>query len=135
VPVAARPFRTVEVDASGAEDPTKAVLDAVSRVDVKGAVIRIQVTLRTDQAAALHDREILRALEPTAQVSLGRRYLEDERARLDGVSPEALTPLQLVETYFRIRGEAPERTKALLARAEDLMEEAAEEADRAEAAA
>jgi len=135
VPVAARPFRTVEVDASGAEDPTKAVLDAVSRVDVKGAVIRIQVTLRADQAAALHDREILRALEPTAQVSLGRRYLEDERARLDGVSPEALTPLQLVETYFRIRGEAPERTKALLARAEALMEEAAEEADRAEAAA
>lgn len=135
VPVAARPFRTVAVDVSAAEDPTQAVLDALRDVDVEGAVVRIQVTLRVGQAAGLHDREILRALEGTAQAHVGRQYLEDERARLEGVTPEALTPLQLIETYFRIRGEAPERLKQLLARATDLMEEAAEEADRAEAAA
>jgi len=50
------------------------------------------------------------------------REVETEaRARLGDLSPEALTPIQLVDIFFQTRQEAPERRQALLGKAEELM--------------
>jgi exonuclease SbcD len=129
VPVAARPFRTLHVDATAEEDPTQAVLKAVAGAEVEGAVVRVLVLLRADQSAALRDRDIHAALEGAAHVSLGRQVQEDLRARLPGMTPEGLTPLQLVEAFFQGRGEARDRTTTLLAHASDLMQESAGETE------
>jgi len=121
VPVKARPFLTIRLDARGTEDPTAAALEALRGVEVEGAVVRVQIRLTHDQQAGLREREIGAALEAAASVTVSREVEVEARARLGDLAPESLTPLQLVERYFQSRGETPERVQALLATAEELL--------------
>jgi len=121
VPVKARPFLTIHLDARGAEDPTAAALEALRGAEVEGAVVRVQIRLTHDQQAGLREREIGAALEAAANVTVSREVEVEARARLGDLAPESLTPLQLVERYFQSRGETPERVQALLAKAEELL--------------
>jgi exonuclease SbcD len=121
VPVKARPFLTIRLDARGTEDPTAAALEALRGVEVEGAVVRVQIRLAHDQQAGLREREIGAALDAAASVTVSREVEVEARARLGDLAPESLTPLQLVECYFQSRGETPERVQALLAKAEELL--------------
>jgi exonuclease SbcD len=121
VPVKARPFLTIRVDARGTEDPTAAALEALRGVEVEGAVVRVQIRLAHDQQAGLREREIGTALDAAASVTVSREVEVEARARLGDLAPESLTPQQLVECYFQSRGETPERVQALLAKAEELL--------------
>jgi exonuclease SbcD len=120
-PVSARPFHTVRVDATQEADPTEAVVRAVQALPSAGAVVRVLVLLKADQEPAFREPEVLAALAGAASVAVAREVQTDARARLGDLAPEALTPLQLVERYFQARGEGPERIRALLSRAGDLL--------------
>jgi exonuclease SbcD len=122
VPVNARPFRTVSIDVRSEEDPTAVVVDALERAETEGAVIRLQVQLRADQIPSLRDREIEGALENTASFVVAREIEDEARTRLGELSPETLAPLELIERYFESRDVDPERLKALLAKAGELLE-------------
>ncbi|MCJ7565998.1 MAG: exonuclease SbcCD subunit D [Anaerolineales bacterium] len=122
VPVNARPFRTVSIDVRDEEDPTTVVVDALERAETEGAVIRLQVKLRADQMPGLRERDIEGALADTASFTVAREIEDEARARLGDISPEALTPFELVERYFESRDVEPERIKALLAKAGELLE-------------
>jgi exonuclease SbcD len=121
MPVAARPFKTVKVDARTAEDPTHAVLMELEGGDFINAVVRVQVMISAAQEALLREREIEKALSEAAHVSIIREVESDVRVRLHDVTPEALTPLELLERYFHSRGLDEERVKALMLTAEDLI--------------
>ncbi|MCJ7825084.1 MAG: hypothetical protein MUP44_09315, partial [Anaerolineales bacterium] len=122
IPVNARPFRTVSIDVRAEDDPTKVVVDALERAETEGAVIRLQVQLRADQIPGLREREIEGALADTASFTMAREIEDEARARLGDLSPEALTPLELVERYFESRDVDPERLTALLVKAGELLE-------------
>ena len=122
IPVNARPFRTVNIDVRSEEDPTTVVVDALERAETEGAVIRLQVQLRADQIPGLREREIEGALADTASFIVAREIEDEARARLGELSPETLAPLELVERYFESRDVDPERLKALLAKAGELLE-------------
>ncbi len=122
VPVNARPFRTVSIDVRSEEDPTAVVVDALERAETDGVVIRLQVQLRADQIPSLREREIEGALEDTASFIVAREIEDEARARLGELSPETLAPLELIERYFESRDVDPERLKALLAKAGELLE-------------
>jgi exonuclease SbcD len=122
-PVAARPFRTIAVDVRQQADPTAAVLRAVDPASVQGAIVRVLVTLRVDQQAQLREREIEAALEGANSVTLSRQMESDVRPRLGEAAFESLSPLQLVEQYFRSRDEDEARLEALLQKAEELLGE------------
>ena len=122
VPVNARPFRTVSIDVRDEEDPTTVVVDALERAETEGAVIRLQVKLRADQMPGLRERDIEGALADTASFTVAREIEDEARARLGDISPEALTPFELVERYFEVCDVDPERLKALLAKAGELLE-------------
>ncbi|MEW6568996.1 MAG: exonuclease SbcCD subunit D [Chloroflexota bacterium] len=121
VPVAARPFRTIRVDARGQTDPTAAALAALQDVDFDGAVVRLILRLTEDQQTAVRERDLQAALAPAASASISREVESEARMRLGDLAPEALTPLQLVERYFQSRREGPVRIRALLARAEEVF--------------
>ncbi len=122
IPVNARPFSTVSIDVRAEEDPTAVVVDALERAETDGAVIRLQVQLRADQIPSLREREIEGALADTASFTVAREIEDEARARLGELSPETLTPLELVELYFKSRDVDPERLKTLLAKAGELLE-------------
>jgi hypothetical protein len=78
--------------------------------------------LRADQIPGLREREIEGALADTASFIVAREIEDEARARLGELSPETLAPLELVEHYFESREVDPERLKALLAKAGELLE-------------
>ncbi|MGB2895237.1 MAG: exonuclease SbcCD subunit D [Anaerolineales bacterium] len=122
VPVNARPFRTVSIDVRTEEDPTAVIVDVLEKSETENAVIRLQVQLRADQMPGLREREIEGALAETTSFTVTREIEDDARTRLGDLSPEALTPLELIERYFESRDVEPERIKALLAKAGELLE-------------
>ena len=121
IPVQARPFRTLKVDARRASDATEAVVQAVSRAEADGAVVRVQVQLLPEQQATFREAEVQSALGKAASVSVAREVETEARARLGDLAPEALMPLELLQRYFESRQVEEARTQALLARAEDLL--------------
>jgi exonuclease SbcD len=121
VPVRARPFLSVSLDVRSLADPTAAAVEAVSRLEAEGAVVRVVLRMRADQQALLRDREVEAALKQASNVLIAREVESEARARLGNLAPEALTPIELVERYFRARGEDDVRIAALLAKAEELL--------------
>jgi len=121
VEVAARPFRTVRLDVRSAEDPTQHILEALDREETEGAVVRLIVRMRAEQRVSLREKDVLAALTRAASVTISHEVETEARARLGDVTPETLTPLQLVERYFRGRGETDSRIQSLLSKAEELI--------------
>lgn len=121
IPVAAREFRTIELDVRSEEEPQETVLEALKTQAVDGAVVRLRVQLRQDQEASLFESQIVNALEGASSYTLERDIEQEVRARLGDLTPEALTPLELVEEYFRTKGVEEERIQALLQKAEGLL--------------
>ncbi|MDW8316362.1 MAG: exonuclease SbcCD subunit D [Anaerolineae bacterium] len=121
-----RPFVTIQVDLrQEAGDPTAAVLQAIARHDLRDAVVRMVLTLRSEQEPLLREREIRQALQAAYYVAGVRREVERaERGRLGAVAVEALTPLELLARYFEHKNVPPERRAELLQAAEDLLREA-----------
>ena len=123
VPVEARPFHTLRIDTRDASDPTAAVLAEIEGLSLDGAIVRVIIQLKTEQEAALREREIEQALNMTAHASLIREVETEVRARLGDLEPQTLTPLELVERYFQSREVEEEHLAALLAKAEELVQE------------
>ncbi|MER2598567.1 MAG: exonuclease SbcCD subunit D [Caldilineales bacterium] len=119
----ARPFITIKADVRGEADPTAAALAAIARHDLQDAVVRMVIDLDEEQESALHERELLRALQNQAYYVAGvkKEVERRERQRLGAVSVEALTPRELLERYFNARGVPVERATALLEAADELM--------------
>lgn len=120
-PVNSRPFETIHVDLREEADPTEAVVAAVAGGSLAGAIVRVIVRLRADQQPEFRERDVQAALAEASSAVIVREVETEARARLGDLSPEVLSPIQLVEHYFEARGEAPERRRALLDRAEELM--------------
>jgi exonuclease SbcD len=122
VPVGARPFVTIRADVRRADDPTQAVLNAISHHDVADAVVRLIVHTTPDTEARLRDKDIERALAPAHYLAAFSKDTErPERVRLGGAAPESLTPAQLLERYLESKSTSPERTQTLLQHAEEIF--------------
>ena len=127
--VRARAFRSIHVDVRDEPDPTSAVVAAIQARGIEGAVVKVVITAREGQEAALRRRELEAALAPAANIAAVS--VEVERStRLAGVgaSPESLTPLQWLERYFAAKDRSPERLAQLLTAAEALLGGEAERA-------
>ncbi|MCJ7513264.1 MAG: exonuclease SbcCD subunit D [Anaerolineales bacterium] len=121
VPVRARPFVTLRLDARQAADPAQAVLSALGSRSLEGAVVRLLVELREDQRLALNEKDILQAAQGASSVTLHQQIESQARGRLGVLEPHSLSPAELVERYFTAKGEDPERLHQLLAQAEELL--------------
>jgi exonuclease SbcD len=125
IPVEARPFKTIRVDVREADDPTEAILTNLANVPSEGTVFRILVQLHSDQQTALREREIASALKDATSLTIGRDIEIESRSRLSDKTAESLTSLELVQEYFQLRGEKPERIEALINKAEELLRDPA----------
>ena len=121
IPVEARPFHTVKVDVREQEDPMAVILNALKGNQFEQAVVRVAITMSSEQSMALREREIEAALEGAQSVSIVREVEIEARTRLGQFAPDTLTPLQLLDQYFESRSVEPERRKVLLTRAEEII--------------
>ncbi len=123
VPVRARPFEIIAVDARGEADPGALIVARIAQRDLAGAVVRVTVQLDEGQEALVRRREIEAALTEAGAANIAGINLEIERAvRAPGVgaAAESLTPEQWLERYLAAKGKPPERAQRLLDAAREL---------------
>ena len=121
----ARRFVTVDVTVPmGDPDPTSAVVRAIGRKDVAGAVVRVRITLPAEVEAQLRDADIREALSAAHYIAAINRETpqESRRTRLDADSAKDLQPMEALRVYLESRGVEPEREEKILRHAEELVE-------------
>lgn len=121
VPVAARQFRTVRIDARGSEDPTSVVLRKLTEVSSEEAIVRVQVQLTPDQEVEFREREVDQALLKATSVIVAREIDSEVRTRLGDLAPETMSSIALLERYFQTKDVDEERIVALLEMAEEIL--------------
>lgn len=123
VPVKARPFLTINVDVREEDDPTLAVQAAIAPHDVTDAIVRVNVRLRPEQDAGLRDKDIRAALRAADYVAAVNRQTDrDVRERLGGLSPEGMTPKELLHKYLFAKNIDDDRIELLLGHADSLFQ-------------
>jgi exonuclease SbcD len=129
-PVEARRFLTIRVHIDSQDpDPTLTILDAIAQrqPEIKDAIVRLQIALPAHAEGSVQDKEIRRALEEAHFIAAIAKEIERHpRIRLDGWSPEALTPLKALEAYLATKT-SPERQRTLLKYGERVIQEEAGE--------
>ena len=124
IPVKARPFLTIRVDATEAAEPTEQVLTELKRHDVGGAVVRVIVSLSPENEAHLDIRRVQSGLLGAyhiAGIIKDVRYIE--RPIYTGEEPpESLTPIKLLERYLIGKEVPEERRVELLKLAAEIFE-------------
>ncbi len=122
-PVDARRFVEIEI-APKEPDPMPEVAAAIAKRDVKDAVVRVEVTLTTQQGQAFSVPETRRLLE-SAHVIAGIRPIFPDQARTGlpvGEQPDAASPLETLDLYLRLNTKHNAEYRARLRfAAEDLM--------------
>jgi exonuclease SbcD len=125
IKVAARPFVTLKVDGRADSDPTATIIARIRARDLRGAIVRVIVSLQEAQAAGLREREIEKALreaEVNSIAAIAKDVDRPVRTQLGGVSPETLSPAELVERYFIHKGRPPEEAARLAEAAQELFQ-------------
>ena len=130
---AARTFHTIEVNVQGAENPTALVAERIAAAgDLSQTVVRLRIVLDEAQETLLVDRDVKLALKDAYDIAAIQRDVQRlPRGRLGGLSVEALTPAQMLDSYLQTRNVDPGRSQVLLHYGEELIQEVdSEEAQR-----
>src|SRR5512137_1169074 len=97
VEVNARPFVTINLDVREEDDPTLAAQAALAQYDLTDAIVRVNVRMRPEQDASLREKDLRAALRAADYIAAINRQADREvRERLGGLSPEGMTPQQLL---------------------------------------
>lgn len=121
----ARRFMTINVALSSQDiDPTGVVLKAVSEREdsVKGAIIRLQLSLPAEIEGYLKDSEIKNSLKDAYYFTIARDIKRESRPRLGNFTAAQIMPLDALKVYLEQKNASPERTGELLEYAQRLME-------------
>jgi exonuclease SbcD len=120
--VPARPFLTIRSDVRDEADPLAALLKAIGKHNVSGAVVRVIVQARIEQEGLLRDVEIRRALQDAYYVAgISKAVERVYRQRLGTDSPEELSPGELLTRYLESKETPPDRIQVLLRHAEEIL--------------
>ena len=122
--VDARSFVTIDARIDSAElDPTGAVIRAIARNDITGAVVRVRITLPAELEPHLREPDIRKALDGAHFIAaVSREVAGTRRTRLGSDVAEGLQPMQAVRLYLESRDVDPRRQEKVLRYAEELVQ-------------
>ena len=101
-PLPVRPFRSIEVDVSEAENPQKELLKALKKHDIQEAVIRLVYKIRSEQLELINTNQLDEALKPAHSYSIRAELISQlTRPRLPelGVGNQ-LDPMEALKAYI-----------------------------------
>jgi exonuclease SbcD len=101
-PLPVRPFRSIEVDVSEAENPQKELLKALKKYDIQEAVIRLVYKIRSEQLELINTNQLDEALKPAHSYSIRAELISQlTRPRLPelGVGNQ-LDPMDALKAYI-----------------------------------
>ena len=122
-PLPVRAFRTIEVDVSEEEEPEKAILAAIQKKNIDGAVVRLIYKIRSEQLDLVNDTSLNAALAQAHTYTIRPQLISQlARPRLPelGVG-ESLDPLKALKTYLENREDLRDIAPDMLVAAEKLI--------------
>jgi exonuclease SbcD len=124
-PLQTRRFLDIPVDTPDAATFMQDILAQLPKPeDVSGAVCRLRLTYPGDWEPLLDEKSITNHFEQAFSLQIQKHRLSERRARLgDTVAVESLTPLQLLETYWRGTGLDSEEIDTMQALAKEILSE------------
>ncbi|MCE2405650.1 MAG: exonuclease SbcCD subunit D [Dehalococcoidia bacterium] len=128
--VDARPFLTIDVTVlPGDDDPTATVVRSIMSSDVRGAIVRLRMSLPADLDHRVREQDLRHALSGAHYVAaITRDVDQDRRTRIPATVAEGLTPIDALRLYLEGREMEPERRKKVLGTAEELVSAELDEA-------
>jgi len=126
IEVPARPFITIRADVRHESNPLRAAERAIAERDLTGAVVRLIVQMTPEQEPRLRDVDLSPLLANAFFAQINRDVERAARDRLDGLEPDAMTPLHLLERYFQSKGKPDAEIAPYLAEAQSIFSEDAE---------
>lgn len=123
-PLAVRPFRTIKLDISQAEEPQTRLLAAIAEVEIAGAIVRLIYRLAPAQLDAIDDQALHQALAPAHSYSIQPELVSQlRRSRLPELNLEQqYSPLEALQTYLEHRQALAPLAPDLLAAAQALLQ-------------
>jgi exonuclease SbcD len=124
-PIPARPFISIKVDVTAAEEPLMTIMAAIAAQSIEDAVVRLIYTLRSEQLDLIDNKELCQALAPSHSFSI-HPHLKSQLARPRlpelGVG-QSLDPISALTTYLDNREDIQELAPAMLEAAKELLSE------------
>jgi len=124
-PVAGRCFLTIDIGVdSGNADPTSTVLKAIADQEdkVRGAIVRVNISLPAEYEGQLRDNDIRNALDEAHYFNIAKDVKREPRLRLGRWTAEEITPLEALKAYLESKKVPQERAKVLLDYGEKLIQ-------------
>lgn len=122
-PLPSRPFITIEIDISQADDPQEAILKAIAKRDLTDSVVRLIYKLRSEQLESINTNGIQHALKTAHSFSIRPELISQlARPRLPelGVG-NTLDPIAALKTYLNNREDLKDISLDLLEAAQQLL--------------
>lgn len=123
MPLKTRPFLAIDIDTGASEDPTKAILDEITRHPIADSIVRVTYKVPPDRAPLVRTDEVRRALSAAHLiVALSREMPPAEALIRSQVLTEAVTPEKALLTYLEMQPRLKHRTDELLQAAKPLFD-------------
>lgn len=126
IEVPARPFITIRADVRHEAHPLRAIERAIAGCDLADAVARLVVQMTPEQEPRLRDADLSPLLTDAFFAQINRDVERTARDRLDGLEPDAMTPLHLLERYLQSKGKPDAEIAPYLVEAQAIFAEDAE---------
>ncbi len=110
----ARPFVTIRVDVRAVASPLATIREALAAHNLEGAVARLVIQMTPEQESQWRDADLAPLLADAFFAQINRDVDRAARDRLEGLSPEAMTPEHLLQAYFLSRNKSESDVAAYL---------------------
>ncbi|MBM4432607.1 MAG: exonuclease SbcCD subunit D [Chloroflexi bacterium] len=125
-PVEGRRFLTINVEIeSNYTDPTATVRKSISKEadKVRGAIVRLQISLPAEIEGQLRDNDIRTAMQEAHYFTIAKDIRREARLRLGKWAAEEIKPIDALKAWLETQKFSTERAKTLLEYGEKLIEE------------
>lgn len=106
IPTNARRFLTIDINLKGTDqNPTKTIIDEISKHDVKETVIKVIINIPADLNSEIQMDKVKKALQEANFIAAISRNVERvERVKFDGTTQvESLTPVDALKKFFEFK--------------------------------
>jgi DNA repair protein SbcD/Mre11 len=119
----ARPFQTIDVDVSKAEDPQALIMKAISKYNIQDAVVRLIYKLRSEQLDLIETSALHTALSLAHTYTIQPELLSQlARPRIPELSScSSIDPMDALKTYLNNREDLQDIAASMLEIADQLL--------------
>jgi exonuclease SbcD len=120
-----RPFLTIAVDVSAAEEPQQKILAAIAKQEITEAVVRLLYKIRSEQLEAINSTVIHDVLKPAHSYTIQPELVSQlARPRLPELGiGQSLDPMEALKTYLDNQNKLKDIREEMLRAAQQLLME------------